>query len=74
MWSAIVMSLVLGVCLALQLTRAQAEVRQPGNRGHVQSAAGRSETILREISATLKSLDRRLERIEETLRKQSLKS
>ncbi len=43
---------------------AQAEVRQSPPRVAFQAGSERSETILQEIAATLKTIDGRLERIE----------
>ena len=42
----------------------QAEVRTSGAPAHFKSGAERSEIVLREIAATLKRIDARLERLE----------
>jgi hypothetical protein len=43
---------------------ARAEVRETAQRSTFLAGSERSETVLREISSTLKTMDRRLERIE----------
>lgn len=58
---------LLGYFVALyggMLPTVSADVRETPPRAAFQSGAERSETILREIAATLKTMDGRLERLE----------
>ncbi len=71
------MGAVLGYCVAQYggvIPAANAEVREGVPRAAFQAGSERSETILREIAATLKTMDGRLERLEKVAadRKQPL--
>ncbi len=66
-WLPVLVALMVGFLIAnveRQPSTAQAEVRKTPSRTAFQSGAARSETLLREISATLKQIDTRLQRIE----------
>ena len=56
--------------LAWQNPPAQADVRRATPEQHFQSGAQRSEAVLREMAATLKSIDARLQRLEQLAEKQ----
>lgn len=62
-----------GACLvsALPTTNdVQAQSRRVTEPGHFKSGAQRSEQLLQEILTTLKSIDRRMERIEPALQRE----
>ena len=65
-WCAIVVLLLVVGLVGIRpgSEKAHGEVRKTAPRPAFQSGSQRSEQILREISATLKSIDRRLERLE----------
>lgn len=59
---------VLAICIVRQLSiAAYADVRNTTSRAHFKSGGERSEMVLVEISATLKRIDARLERIEKSI-------
>lgn len=71
-WFPVLVALIIGFSAAAgerYSTPAQAEVRKSQKRAAFQSGAARSETLLREISGTLKQIDARLQRIERSIAK-----
>ena len=70
----LVAALLLGSGLIAGVTwrhpQARADVRRTPPEQHFKSGAQRSEAILREMSATLKSIDTRLQRLEQLAEKQ----
>ena len=70
LWLPVVVAMLIGYAAATSErypTTAQAEVRKTQKRAAFQSGAARSETLLREISGTLKQIDARLQRIERSI-------
>jgi len=66
-WLPVFVALIVGFLIANaghQPSTAMAEIRKTQKRTAFQSGAARSETLLREISTTLKRIDVRLQRIE----------
>lgn len=69
-WLTIVLTILVGFLAAHVEYRPQAvhaEVRKSKKRTAFQSGAARSESLLREISGTLKTIDARLQRIERSV-------
>jgi uncharacterized protein HemX len=69
-WLTIALALTVGFLAAhvdYRPQAVQAEVRKTQKRTAFQSGAARSESLLREISGTLKTIDARLQRIERSV-------